>query len=1432
MARTYYYYSTTQFIYTAEELGGAKTINSLAFYHNSYSFTSTVKIYLAHTTSSTVDINNPATSGTLVFTGTSMTVGSNNTEWQTFAFNQNFEYNGTDNLLVVICRDDNSGYNSYQTWQYTATTDNKFMYRNADQSDYGDITNTSNSYTASTNRPNVIIGYVPTAPYVTLDPISATVMTGFTQTLTATVGNVSGTPTINYSSSDQSVAKVEGSGTTATVTGMAPGTATITATMNYQGTDYTATCAITVEEPSYCSPTFSNPSDDYIKNFTTTGGVTNISNSSTYETGGYSDYYGTLSASIEAGETLSCTVTPSSTSYSYGHSIWVDWNKNYEFESDERVAYSTSVATGNWTGEIEVPATTAQGDYRMRVIHLFYYNVTNPCHSASYGEGEDYKLTVLLASCSKPSNLAVSEIGKRSAKLSWTENGEATAWQICLNGDEDHLIDANANPYTLTGLDPETDYTVKVRANCSSEPSNWTDEISFTTEVACPAPTIGTIDVAPRSATVNWTGSAEDYTLEYALVPAAKDPYSNDGWYYYDNGSYGTNYGLDGGEFRWGIMFPAGSFEGDLLSAVKAFDTAPMAGTLAIYNDGTTAPANQLSIQDIEFTGAGAWVEFSTNVVVDPTKNVWVIFDNVSGTDYPASASNDDNGDANGRWIELSGNWYDLSDAGLPGKTNMIRAYFEESIDPSTLRWTTVNNVTSPYTINDLLPETKYAVRVKAECGGSDGESVWDMKVFTTPSECEAPYNLEANVMHTSATLSWEGYQEEYNLQYRTAAYRDIILEQDFENGLGDWQVVNNHTANTAEINGTNFRSGAYSFRFQSWNNSGDGYDQYLISPMLNKSAIFSFYYRAHGGNYGPDSFIIGYSTTGNDVENDFTWDNATATSTSTTNWTEFQYAIPSETKYIAIQYTSNYNEYLYIDDIQILGEEHPEGEWVTRNNVTSPQEVTDLTINTKYDWQVQGNCSEANSHWTASTFNTLRDDEKVFLTDGNWCDETNWEGGIPTAGDQAYIYAAATIPAGCEATVSAITMYDGGSITIQDGGELTHKSPGTMVTIEKNIIGYTGETDRYYLISAAGTINSTDVTNLLTGNYDYYSFDGAQENEEWRNYKTATFNMANGMGYLYANDDDVTLIFTNPLMDRNTYYYCGGSASSYLTYDESKPWGTFNLVGNTYTCKGYLYLYSSSITPITDFYVMNQEGTEIVSSENEYLLPNQGAFVQSTASNQFALISGIAPSRTASNEVLNMTVKGSTNSDVVRIRFAEGRGLEKFQINPSHTKLYIPQDGNDYAVVYSKENVGEMPVNFKAESNGTYTLGFNTENVEFSYLHLIDNMTGADVDLLANPSYSFSAQTTDYASRFRLVFATGSSASSDTFGFINGMGNLCIFGIEGEATVQVMDALGHIISSNQFSGSYDRKLNVAPGVYMIRLIQGNDVKVQKMVIR
>ena len=382
---------------------------------------------------------------------------------------------------------------------------------------------------------------------------------------------------------------------------------------------------------------------------------------------------------------------------------------------------------------------------------------------------------------------------------------------------------------------------------------------------------------------------------------------------------------------------------------------------------------------------------------------------------------------------------------------------------------------------------------------------------------------------------------------------------------------------------------------------------------------------------------------------------------------------------------------------------------------------------------------------------------------------------------------------------------------------------------ITKDIIGvgesnWANQNGGYYLIASplANNTNPADVENMINSAYDLYYFDQAQD-LEWINYQDQNdggYDLVSGKGYLYASKEDTQLIFKGSPV-------AGNEITVALDYIDGATWAGWNLVGNPFTVAAY-------ITDMEDnakyFYVLNDDRNEVVSAQGTTIAPMEGAFVCAAGQGESVKI-GYTPSGkgTRANFALNLSQNRGVIDRAV-VNFGKGN-LPKFQLNPSHTKVYIPMEGKDYAVV-SAEAVGEMPVNFKAEKSGTYTLSLSTEEVSFTYLHLIDNQTGNDVNLLETPSYSFNAQVTDYAQRFRLVFATGSSVDGDSFGFINAGGNFCIYGIEGEATVQVMDVVGHVLSSDTFSGSYERKLDVASGVYMIRLINGNDVKVQKIVVR
>ncbi len=143
------------------------------------------------------------------------------------------------------------------------------------------------------------------------------------------------------------------------------------------------------------------------------------------------------------------------------------------------------------------------------------------------------------------------------------------------------------------------------------------------------------------------------------------------------------------------------------------------------------------------------------------------------------------------------------------------------------------------------------------------------------------------------------------------------------------------------------------------------------------------------------------------------------------------------------------------------------------------------------------------------------------------------------------------------------------------------------------------------------------------------------------------------------------------------------------------------------------------------------------------------------------------------------------------------------------------------------------LPLNFDPVKNGTYTLTFDLKNVDLAYLHLIDNMTGDDTDILAVSAYTFEAKTTDYASRFKLVFAekevNEETADSDFLYYADGQ--LFVFGTEGNSTVQIVDVAGRVLLNESVDGFAAKSISFIPGIYVARMVCGDVVKSQKFVV-
>ena len=58
---------------------------------------------------------------------------------------------------------------------------------------------------------------------------------------------------------------------------------------------------------------------------------------------------------------------------------------------------------------------------------------------------------------------------------------------------------------------------------------------------------------------------------------------------------------------------------------------------------------------------------------------------------------------------------------------------------------------------------------------------------------------------------------------------------------------------------------------------------------------------------------------------------------------------------------------------------------------------------------------------------------------------------------------------------------------------------------------------------------------------------------------------------------------------------------------------------------------------------------------------------------------------------------------------------------------------------------------------------------------------------------------------------------NANSYAYINN-GNLVIDHIEGEATMQIVDMLGRVVSTEIVSGSYNKALNLKAGLYIINL--------------
>lgn len=353
-----------------------------------------------------------------------------------------------------------------------------------------------------------------------------------------------------------------------------------------------------------------------------------------------------------------------------------------------------------------------------------------------------------------------------------------------------------------------------------------------------------------------------------------------------------------------------------------------------------------------------------------------------------------------------------------------------------------------------------------------------------------------------------------------------------------------------------------------------------------------------------------------------------------------------------------------------------------------------------------------------------------------------------------------------------------------------------------------------YLIASPFESVTPSSGNGFITNSYDFFRFDQSAE-LEWQNWEQTGehyhFNLEPGRGYLYANSSDVTLTFIG-----TPYSGTGVVNLEYSTSNPDERMRGWNLIGNPL---------GVTATIARDCYKMKASHDEVILCESPATIdPMEGVFVYAANNEETVTFTKGASKRGESNTnniVINLSNDDGNIIDRAIVSFEKEHTLPKFQIRDNSTKLYIPKDGVDYAIAFSYR-IGELPLNFKAEETGVYTLSFSGENM--TNVSLVDMIENAVVDLSVKDTYSFIGSPTDRENRFKLVFNSFNSSNIDIFAYQNGNDIV----VSGEGELQVFDVMGRMVLTQHINGVQTIAKPLQTGVYILRLNE----KSQKIVVR
>ena len=397
-------------------------------------------------------------------------------------------------------------------------------------------------------------------------------------------------------------------------------------TSNYFSTETFTTSEIQL---NYCGSQGNNVNDEYISRVQ----LGNIDNSSGGGNG-YSDFTNlSTSLSKNVSSTISITPTWTGTQYNEAYSVWIDYNQDGDFnDAGEQVFTHSATQNSPVSGSFTVPSSALEGATRMRVS-MKYNGIPTACESFSYGEVEDYTVTISGSTAdteapSAPTNLSANNITETTVDLSWnasSDNVGVTGYDVYQGSSL--LGSVTGTTAQITGLTANTSYSFYVEAkDAEGNISAASNTVSVTTSGApavnyCASQGNNSsyewIDLVALNGMSNATGDDggyADYTNQVASLP-------------YGSNTINISAGFSGSSYTeyWKIWIDYnknGTFESsELVVSGSSSSSATLSGTFTVP---TSALAGTTRMRvSMKYNAAQTACEsFSYGEVEDYTVNI------------------------------------------------------------------------------------------------------------------------------------------------------------------------------------------------------------------------------------------------------------------------------------------------------------------------------------------------------------------------------------------------------------------------------------------------------------------------------------------------------------------------------------------------------------------------------------------------------------------------------------------------------------------------------------------------------------------------------------------------------------------------------------------------------------------------------------------